>query len=162
MAVIWITGLPGVGKSSAAAEVVEQLRHDGHACALLDGDQLRLALASLAGGYDADSRRRLAHAYGALAGVLDAQGLTVVVATVSLFHEVHAANRGRFADYWEVLLVCDEAVRVQRRSQAGPQVGIDIAAEPPVAPDLELRSDALSAESIAQAIVTQWRGRHGR
>lgn len=162
MPVIWITGLPGVGKSSAAAAVVEQLRRDGQACALLDGDQLRLALAPLAGGYDIDSRRRLALAYCALAAILDAQGLTVVVATVSLFHEIHAATRARFAEYLEVLLACDEATRARRRSQDGPQVGVDIAAELPVAPDLALRSDSLPAEAIAQAIVTRWRERHGR
>jgi adenylylsulfate kinase-like enzyme len=162
MPVIWITGLPGAGKSSTAAAVVERLRRDGDACVQLDGDQLRLALAPLAGGYDIDSRRRLAHAYGALAALLDAQGLTVVVATVSLFHEIHAANRARFAEYLEVLLVCDEAMRARRRSQEGPQVGIDIAAELPVAPDLALRSDALPPAAIARAILTQWRDRHGR
>ena len=94
--------------------------------------------------------------------ILDAQGLTVVVATVSLFHEIHAATRTRFAEYLEVLLACDEATRARRRSQDGPQVGVDIAAELPIAPDLVLRSDSLPAEAIAQAIVTRWHERHGR
>ena len=167
MPLIWITGLPGVGKTCAAEAVVARLRGDGEACLLLDGDRLRQALAPLAGGYDEHSRRRLAHAYANLAGVVAEQGTTVVVATVSLFAEVHARNRCAFARYLEVLLVCDEAERERRRPRAAlgaaPQVGRDLAAEWPDAPELILDSGALSSDAIAAHIVARWQaGEHAR
>lgn len=161
MGVIWITGLPGAGKSSAAAATVALLRHAGEAALLLDGDRLRAALAPLGGGYDEASRRRLASVYANLAGEACVQGLTAVVATVSLFADVHANNRQRFARYLEVLLVCDEAERARRRprASAGPEVGHELAFDWPLAADLRLDSGAVPAAQIATRIVAQWRAR---
>ncbi|MEP7041455.1 MAG: adenylyl-sulfate kinase [Dokdonella sp.] len=162
MAVIWITGLPGVGKTATAGLLCRQLRARGEACVLLDGDSLRLALATLGGGYDFESRRRLAHAYSELASLLEAQELTVIIATVSLLHEIHAENRRRFADYMEVLLICDEKTRLQRRMLHGLQVGVQVEAQFPPAPDLTLHSDAALPDEIALAIAQRWQGRHER
>lgn len=167
MPLIWITGLPGVGKSCAAEAVAALLRRAGEACLLLDGDRLRRALAPLAGGYDERARRGLAHAYANLAGVVAEQGTTAVVATVSLFAEAQARNRAGFARYLEVVLVCDEAERERRRPSAAlgatPQVGREIAAEWPRSPALILDSGALSSDAIAARIVARWQaGDHAR
>jgi adenylylsulfate kinase len=158
MSVIWITGLPGVGKSSAAAALVARLRGAGEACLVLDGDELRQALAPLAGGYDEDARRRLARTYANLAGIATRQDLTAVVATVSLFDEIHACNRTAFATcYVEVLLVCADAERERRRPRArlgaDAQVGVEIRAEWPRSPDLVLDSGELRPDEIAARIV---------
>lgn len=162
MSVIWITGLPGVGKTHAARCVVARLRAAGEAALLLDGDQLRRALQPVAGGYDAASRRRLAEVYASIAELVAAQDVTAVVATVSLFSDLHARNRSRFGAYLEVLLACGEAERMRRRpplSGDGPHVGIDIAPELPAAAHLVLRSDERSPDEIAAAVVAQWRSR---
>lgn len=159
MGVIWITGLAGVGKTSAANAVVAHLSAEGEACLLLDGDTLRTALLPLASGYDSASRRRFAHAYSNLAFMLSAQGATVVVATVSLFADVHAANRAHSARYLEVLLDCDEDERVRRRvvPRGQPQVGREIDPEWPSAPHLRLDSGTLPPERLARSIVEHWR-----
>lgn len=160
-ALIWITGLPGVGKTEVAKTVTAQLRSEGRPCLLLDGDQLRHALAPLADGYDVSSRRRLAHAYANLAGLVAAQDTICVVATVSLFADVHARNRSRPGPYLEVLLTCEEGEREHRRPRAdlghGPQVGIDIAPEWPAAPDLLLDSGSLTIAVMAARILDCWR-----
>lgn len=161
MAVIWITGLPGVGKTSAATAVVARLRETGESTLLLDGDRLRAALAPFGVGYDEHARRRLAAVYANLAADASAQGVTAVVATVSLFADVHTRNRERFTRYLEVLLVCDEAERTRRRRPAttgGPEVGRDIAIDWPLAADLRLDSGNASSAQMAERIVARWRG----
>ena len=159
MPVIWITGLPGAGKTSAAEAVVARLRSRGEPCLLLDGDHLREALSPLASGHDEAVRRRLAHSYVNIAGLLARQGITCVVATVSLFADIHARNRSGFAPYLEVLLVCPESERTRRRSDPGPgpRVGTEIVAEWPMA-DLVLDSGEHTTEDIAAIILTRWHG----
>jgi adenylylsulfate kinase len=158
--VIWITGLPGVGKTSAAHALVARLRADGESTLLLDGDALREALSPLGGGYDAAARRRLAESYANLALLASAQGLTAVVATVSLIANVHRANRTRFARYLEVLLSCADAERERRCAGiglAGPRHGVEIVPEFPAEPHLSLETDAVSPQIIADRIFERWR-----
>ena len=160
MRLIWITGLPGVGKSTVARALVDRLRDVGEPTLLLDGDRLREALAPVAGGYDEDARRRLAHTYANLAALISAQGSTVVMATVSLFGELHAANRARFARYLEVLLECEEAERQRRRPAAtmeGPQHADAIVPEFPAAPHLALATDTATADELVDLIFHRWR-----
>ena len=159
MPVIWITGLPGVGKSSVARELVARLRAAGETVLLLDGDALRDALSPLDGGYDAPARRRFAQAYANLAALASAQGLTVVVATVSLIADMHRENRARFTRYLEVLLSCTDAERERRRASAalaGPRHTIEIAPEFPADPHLSLATDATSPEALAERILARW------
>jgi adenylylsulfate kinase-like enzyme len=164
MGLIWITGLPGVGKSTVARALVDRLRNVGEQALLLDGDTLRETLAPLAGGYDENARRRLAQTYANLAALVSAQGSTVVTATVSLFAELHAANRTRFARYLEVLLECEEGERQRRRPPAtmeGPRHGDAIVAELPAAPHLVLATDAAIADELADRIFRRWRRMDG-
>jgi len=162
--VIWITGLPGVGKSSVARELVARLRADGDACLLLDGDALREALAPLRSGFDETTRRSLADSYANLAALVASQDVVAVVATVSLFADVHRGNRARFARYLEVMLVCDDAERERRRPAAsleGPRHTVEIAPEFPVEPHLVLASDDASAAALAARILERWRNIDG-
>ena len=93
---IWITGLSGAGKSTLAHEVVAKLRVSGEAVVMLDGDELREVFgagAANANNHGREGRLALAMQYAHLCRVIAAQGLTVVIATISLFREVHAWNR---------------------------------------------------------------------
>jgi len=164
MGLIWITGLPGVGKSTVARALVDRLRDVGEQALLLDGDALRESLAPVAGGYDEDARRRLARTYANLAAIISAQGPTVVTATVSLFAELHAANRTRFARYLEVLLKCEEGERQRRRPPAameGPRHGDAIVPEFPAAPHLAFATDTATADELAGRILHRWRSMDG-
>jgi len=159
MAVIWITGLPGVGKTAVACALAAHLRAHGESCVVLDGDELRAALAPLDGGYDAAARRRLALAYSNLAALISAQGHTAVVATVSLIADVHRENRARFARYLEVLLTCEQAERDRRRPPdglRGARHGVEIASEFPAEPHLAFATDATAPESLALRILARW------
>ena len=105
--VIWITGLSGAGKSSLASEVVSRFRTHGDKAVLLDGDELREvfgAAVSSAKNYGREGRLALAFQYAHLCRVIANQKLTVVIATISLFNEIHVWNRENLPGYFEVYL----------------------------------------------------------
>jgi cytidine diphosphoramidate kinase len=159
--VVWITGLARVGKTTTANALVETLSRLGQRPVLLDGDALRTALDVRA--YDPDSRRQLAFNYARLAREISSQGFGVVVATISLFHDVHAWNRAHLPRYFEVLLDAP-AEELARRSGGdlysdsaqSPVVGRNLPVEWPQAPDLRLRTGGgLTPERAAEAILSK-------
>lgn len=146
--VLWITGLSGAGKSTLAHEVVARLRVVGEAVVMLDGDELREvfgAVAANAQNHGREGRLTLAMQYAHLCRVIAAQGLTVVIATISLFREVHAWNRANLPGYFEVYLKVpvDELRRrdpkgIYRRFDAGELenvAGLDLPIDEPEAVD---------------------------
>jgi len=105
--VIWITGLSAAGKSTLAAVVVDRLRLLGHVTVMLDGDVLREVFGAVAinsENHGREARLALAMQYARLCNILVQQGLTVVIATISLFKEVHTWNRANLLGYFEVYL----------------------------------------------------------
>jgi cytidine diphosphoramidate kinase len=164
--VVWITGLSGAGKTSLAHEVVSRLRAEGKAVVMLDGDELRKvfgAASEHAASHGREARMALAMQYAHLCQILVAQGLIVVIATISLFREVHKWNRSNLQGYFEVYLkVPVEALRrrdskgIYRRFDAGELThvaGLDLPIDEPDAADWLVdfepsRSVALLAEDL--------------
>ena len=104
---IWITGLSGSGKSTVAKELVYILKENDRNVIFLDGDSLRSIFSgSTKKGekYDRQSRIDLALTYSKLCQAITSQGFTVVIATISLFKEVHIWNRKNQTEYFEVYL----------------------------------------------------------
>lgn len=143
--VIWITGLSAAGKTTLGRLVVKALRGRGEAAVLMDGDELREALASTS-NHSASARLELAHKYSRLARLVASQGVTVVVSTVALFHEIHRWNRENLPGYFEVYLKVsiDE---LRRRDPKGIYcrydqgelknvAGLDMKVDEPERPDL--------------------------
>jgi adenylylsulfate kinase len=90
--------------------------------------------------------------YSHLCRIISAQGVTAVIATISLFHEVHIWNRKNLPGYIEVYLrvPMDE---LRRRDPKGIYrdffdgkvaniVGLDLPADEPEAADLTLEFSA--------------------
>lgn len=146
--ILWITGLSGAGKSTLATEVANRLRALGHAVVMLDGDELREvfgAAATSAQNHGREGRLALAFQYAHLCRVIAGQGLTVVIATISLFREIHVWNRANLPEYFEVYLkVPVEELRrrdpkgIYRRFDAGELTdvaGLDLPIDEPEAAD---------------------------
>ncbi|MFB9887609.1 adenylyl-sulfate kinase [Balneatrix alpica] len=104
MSCIWITGLPGAGKSTLAKAIAEKVRSNGVNPIVLDGDDLRGALLHFQLGYEKEDRKRLAFFYAKLCKMLSDQGHFVICATVSMFDMVRDWNRENIQDYYEVFL----------------------------------------------------------
>lgn len=147
--VIWITGLSGAGKSTLAQEIGKRLRQSCKAVVILDGDELREVFGTTAPNatnHGREGRLALAFQYAHLCRILASQNLTVVIATISLFKEVHAWNRATLPGYFEVYLKVpiDELRRrdpkgIYRRFDAGELThvaGLDLPVDEPEAADL--------------------------
>jgi adenylylsulfate kinase len=138
--VVWITGLSGVGKTTLAVALRDALGHkDGKRPVIIDGDQIRAVLDEP--GYDLSTRKRLAFVYSRLARHLASQGFDVIVATISLFHDVHRWNRESLPGYFEILLggPLERKVNGSHPPTAADWVGVDQTPEWPHEPDLCLK-----------------------
>ena len=133
--VIWITGLSAAGKTSTAEVVVKQLRARGETAVMLDGDAVREIVRDPNVGHDRASRLANAYRICRLAHFMAKQDLVVVVATMSLFHEIHQWNRENLPGYFEVLIEVDLEI-LRERDQKGVYGGVDLAVEFPRHPHL--------------------------
>lgn len=165
--VLWITGLSGAGKSTLAQAVVGRLRARGEAVVLLDGDELREvfgAVTANAQNHGREGRLALAMQYAQLCRIIAGQHLTVVIATISLFREVHEWNRANLPGYFEVYLKVpiDELQRrdpkgIYRRFRQGELqhvAGLDLPIDEPEAADwLEAFVPGRTPEAAANELL---------
>lgn len=161
--VFWITGLSGSGKTTIGHVVADALRKTSQAVVFLDGDQLREITGNLY-GREQSERLQASLYYARLCKVLAGQGINVVCATISLFHETQNWNRKNIANYIEVFLDVPLTELMQRdikniyanalNGKLKNVVGIDISPEFPERPDIiiknvnEIISPARAAENI--------------
>ena len=149
--VLWITGLSGSGKTTLSTEIVRQLRETHNDVVSLDGDDLRRILAveiSDPQSYDREARLKLAMQYGHLSKTISKQGFIVVIATISMFREVHAWNRTNLPSYFEVYMNVPieelrrrDSKRIYSRFDSGELknvAGLDLLVDEPEKPDLEV------------------------
>ncbi|WP_158968183.1 adenylyl-sulfate kinase [Paraglaciecola sp. L3A3] len=160
--VIWLTGLPGAGKTTIGQILLYKLRALNKQSLLLDGDKLRAALEQ--NNYDLESRKSIAFTYGRLGQMFSNQGSVAICATVSMFDDVRAWNAQNISSYLEVYVKVSPEVLHQRNQKnlysdaetdnAVNIVGFDIAVQEPKSPDLVLVNDGeVSPESLADQIL---------
>ena len=163
---IWITGLSGAGKTSLANEVVKNLQLRNIKPILLDGDELRKIIRSEIFDHDNHSRKArisLAMTYSRLCLSLVLQGFTVVIATISLFREVHKWNRDNIPGYFEVYLKIPISELRKRdpkgiyarfdRNEIQNVAGLDLKIDEPEKPDFICEfSPELSISKIASKL----------
>jgi bifunctional enzyme CysN/CysC len=112
--VLWLTGLPGSGKSTIADEVEKQLFARGIRSYVLDGDTVRQTLSEDL-GFSPEDRRENVRRVARTAQLMMDAGLMVIVSLVSPFRADRDSARELFAheDFVEVfidtpLAVCQE------------------------------------------------------
>ncbi|MGZ5907951.1 MAG: adenylyl-sulfate kinase [Reyranella sp.] len=162
--VVWLTGLPGSGKSTIANIVERKLVALGRQTMLLDGDNLRQGLnADL--GFDPAGRSENVRRVGEVAKLMADAGLIVIVALVSPFQadRTRAAAllpEGRFLEIFvhAPIEVCRERdpKGLYEKADRGKVInltGRDQPYEVPEDPALVLRTAELTAEDAADRVL---------
>lgn len=150
-ATIWLTGLPGAGKSTISTLVAELLETSGQATYILDGDKLRTGLnADL--GFEREDREENVRRVGEVARLFADAGLVVVVALISPYatdrDRVRAVHEAANTPFFEVhiatpLEICQERdpKGLYAKSQKGEVkglTGIDDPYDVPESPDFRV------------------------
>ena len=165
-ATLWMTGLPGSGKSTVAAGVEAQLLGQGRSTYVLDGDNLRHGLNGDL-GFSAEDRAENVRRVGEVAKLLADAGTVTLVSLVSPYvadrDRVRALHEEAGLRFVEVFVdtPLEECERrdpkgLYAKARAGElkgMTGIDDPYEPPPRPELVVHPVEQSVEQAAAAIV---------
>ena len=166
--VIWITGLSGAGKSTIARATVEHLCEQSERPILIDGDDIREAIRDSQVSHDHASRLVNAYRICRLSRLLADQGHTVIVATMSIYHEIHSWNRRNFPNYFEVWVEVDlESLQSRntkdlysslKNGEASNVLGLDLDYEKPINPHLVINNNPplRSPEDLAINLLSKF------
>ncbi|MCI0746208.1 MAG: adenylyl-sulfate kinase [Verrucomicrobia subdivision 3 bacterium] len=162
--VVWLTGIPGSGKSSIATDLERELFNMGKQAFVLDGDNIRHGLCSdLA--FSPQDRKESLRRVGEIAKLFADAGLICITAFVSPHRADRELVRQMLMDgqFVEVYLnarpeVCEQrdpqGLYAKARTNEGKEFsGPSAPYEPPLEPELELQTDKLTvAESVARIL----------
>jgi adenylyl-sulfate kinase len=166
---IWFTGLSGAGKSTLSTLIAAELRCKGYKVEVLDGDVVRTHL-SKGLGFSKEDRDTNIRRIGWVCQVLARNGVAAVAAAISPYRagrdEVRAMHAGNF---FEVYVECPISVLTERdvkglykKALAGEIknfTGISDPYEPPLCPDVVVRSDRETPAESAGKISAELRRR---
>lgn len=161
--VYWITGLSCAGKTTIGRLTFEKIKSEKDNVVFLDGDILRDVFGNDL-GYTIEDRKKGAIRNSRLCKMLSDQGIDVVCATIGMFNNVRKWNLENIKNYKEVFLNVPREVLLERdvkglyrRALSGQEknvVGIDIEAEFPVNPHIEIVNDgSRTPQEIVELII---------
>ena len=115
--IVWITGLPGTGKTTLAKKIKSILETKiSNNIVLLDGDNIRSILPYKI-SYSNDDRRKLAFFYSELALTIEQSNCMVICSFMALFHSVQKHTRLKANEYFEIFLdpSLEELVKINKK-----------------------------------------------
>ena len=165
-ATIWFTGLSGSGKSTIAVALEQALFTMGKLSYRLDGDNVRLGINKNL-GFSEEDRKENIRRIGEVAKLFGDAGMIALSSFISPYKadrdEVRALHDAAGIPFVEVFVDCtlDEAERrdpkgLYAKARAGEIrnfTGIDDPYEPPMAPEIHLRTDRMSLEQEVTTIL---------
>jgi adenylyl-sulfate kinase len=165
-ATLWMTGLPGSGKSTVAAGVEAQLLAQGRSTYVLDGDNLRHGLNGDL-GFSAEDRAENVRRTAEVSALLADAGVVVLVALVSPYRAdrdaARAVHEARGLPFLEIHVATslEECERrdpkgLYARARAGEisgLTGVDDPYEPPAAAEVVVGVGESVDEAVARVLA---------
>jgi adenylylsulfate kinase len=160
---LWFSGLSGAGKTTIGQALLTAHETAGRPALVLDGDQMRQGL-NRDLGFSRDDRRENARRLAEVAKLLNAAGVTAIVAIISPYAEDRAMARQVVgAGFAEIHLDASIEVCAARdvkglyaRALAGDLpgfTGVSAPYEAPVRPDLVLHTGTESVEACVAKLT---------
>ena len=162
--VIWLTGLSASGKSTVATELERELFSQGKHAYVLDGDNLRHGLCSDL-GFSPEDRKENIRRIGEVAKLFADAGTICITAFISPYRSDRELARriappGKFVEIYvnAPLAVCEKRdpkglYAKARTGEIKEFTGVSAPYEPPLKPELELRTDQMSVTDCVNAIL---------
>jgi len=162
--VIWLTGLPGAGKTTIARQLEPRLRKMDWSVEVLDGDEIRQNL-SKGLGFSREDRETHLKRVVYVAKLLSRNGVAVVGALISPYRNIREYARNETTNFMEVYVKCSVETCAKRdpkglykkassgeiKNLTGPQ---DLYEEP-LTPDLILDTEKLNVEQCVDQILNK-------
>ncbi len=167
-AVLWLTGLPGSGKTTLGRALERRLFEEGVQSFQLDGDHVRQGLGRDLGFSEQDRRENLRRV-GQVARLLFQQGTLVICSFVSPFRKDREAVRSLLPEgrFFEVFVSCgvEECIRrdpkgLYRKALDGEIpgfTGVSAPYEEPEEPELVADTAERTVDEVAEEIVRRLR-----
>jgi adenylylsulfate kinase len=155
--------MSGAGKSTLSEQLMARFRSGGAKVELLDGDVVRTNL-SQGLGFSREDRDTNIRRIGFVSELLSRNGVIVLVAAISPYRGTREEVRSRISNFVEVFVECPVSVLAERdvkglykkalAGEVGNFTGISDPYEPPLNPDVIVRSDR---ESVEESVDKIWR-----
>lgn len=162
--VLWLTGLPGAGKSTLAFELEKRFFEENIRSYVLDGDNIRLGLNKNL-GFSPDDRKENIRRIAEVSKLFVDAGILVITAFISPYREDREMARKLFApgEFIEIFVNCslEECERrdpkgLYKKARLGEIkefTGVSSPYEPPENPELIVRTDQQSLEESLATIL---------
>jgi len=162
--VVWLTGLPGAGKSTLARLLESELRGFGLAVERLDGDEVRQHLTKDL-GFSKEDRLENVRRIVYVAKLLARIGGVVIVAAIAPYAAAREAARAEIDSFVEVFVRCPLEVCVKRdvkglyakayRGEIAHMTGVSAPYEAPVNPEVIVDTDRELPDQSLKKILHQ-------
>ncbi|MCJ2540725.1 MAG: adenylyl-sulfate kinase [Candidatus Thermoplasmatota archaeon] len=163
---VWMTGLPGSGKTTIALVLEKKLRAMGRNIEILDGDEVRKGLSSDL-GFSKEDRQRHAKRVTYVAKVLTRNEVIVLVGLISPFRAFRQYARDEIGEFIEVFVDTSLEECIERDPKGLYKMamdgkikdltGLQDPYEAPEDPELVIPTEDVTVEQAADMVMDQLR-----
>ena len=159
--VLWITGLPGSGKTRLGNKIKKHIIKKYGPTILLSGDDVREILSYKK--YAVKDRLIVCYQYSKLCSILSNQNINVIFCTVCLLNKVQNFNKKNIENYIEIFIKSSvdilkkfSAKKIYRKKYVKNVYGIDIKPQYPSNPHIVIKNNfGRSIEILSKELLAK-------